>query len=67
MAAYFRMDGCYPHLFSFLTETRSLWELGGPPGPLSPSGFAPIVSNLLNEPAYTNGTIGVRPQLYFFI
>ena len=28
--------------FSSPQRTRSLWSLGGPPGPLSPSGFAPI-------------------------
>jgi len=32
--------------FSSPQRTRSLWSLGGPPGPLSPSGFAPIRLNL---------------------
>ena len=50
MAALF--CGAYiAHLFSSLRERAHYHSLGGPPGPLSPSGFAPNV--LLFRIVYT--------------
>ena len=43
------------HLFSLLRKRAHYHSLGGPPGPLSPSGFAPIRLQLimsLNEKSF---------------
>ena len=49
MASFFyemgKLTASRPFFIS-LTRKRSLRSLGGPPGPLSPSGFAPILMNL---------------------
>ena len=60
MAALF--CGAYiAHLFSSLRERAHYYELGGPPGPLSPSGFAPNV--LLFCVVYTESNFKKVPKL----